>query len=299
MKNFIFILCFLALASRAFAQVPSCNAPIPLSEQFRDMIKNLDKSQIPTGILYESVFPWAELESYDGTSTTDTSSFFHFMQGYTELYNSKFNTNNLIHPNDFETAVNNFHPDKKFHHPFGIIDFEFNTIKPDAVSNGLLTVSGGKLYDVAGRTQSPYIKNTVRLGSILLADNSTALYSGTHYLYFVPEFVKTNTGFSIHNIQNVKIYAGDSLISDTTVANLNNLIIPFFVDVAVGGAVLIPIVYTVVITLSPIILPTLAILYFKSKFSKENTIELPACLGSDTLVVSGISWVTSIFWGAM
>jgi pimeloyl-ACP methyl ester carboxylesterase len=282
MKNLLLSLCFLALASKAFAQVPSCNAPVPLAEQFRDMTKNLDKTQITTGILYENVFPWAELESYDGTSTTDTSSYFHFMQSYNELYNAKFNTSNLTHPNDLETAVNNFHPDKEFHHPFGIIDYTYNTIKPDAVTNNLLYVQNSKLYDVAGRTQSPYQTNTVSIGTILLADNSQTLTVGTHYLHFSPDFVLSNTGFNYNNVQSINIYINGLLSVNQVVTSFSNVVIPILIDVIIA-----PIVITVVIVVADIFIKTQIL---KSLFSKKEKLTLTTCLGQDELVVTGASF---------
>ena len=85
MKHLSYLLTLLFLSFSTIAQVPNCNAPTPLNEQFRGMLQNLDKSQIPTGILYEAVYPWAEIESYDGSSATDTSSYPHFMQAYNEF----------------------------------------------------------------------------------------------------------------------------------------------------------------------------------------------------------------------
>lgn len=57
---------------------------------FRDyshhILKNLDKSQIPTGALYEYIVPFADLEGYTGARDTDTSGHLHFLQAYQELY---------------------------------------------------------------------------------------------------------------------------------------------------------------------------------------------------------------------
>ena len=151
---------FLLYHSILFAQIPNCDAPVPYNRQAYDMLKNLDKTQIPTGVLYESVYPWAELEFYDGSATSDTSNTSHFMQAYTEMYNSTFNRTNLKHPSDLMTNIINFHADKTFHHPVGIIDYQFNTIKEDAVSNNLLSVSNNQLFDVSGRTDTPIFIKT-------------------------------------------------------------------------------------------------------------------------------------------
>lgn len=265
-----------------FAQMPACNEPPSLNEQFKEMLQHLDKEQIPSGILYENVFPWAEMESYDGTTDTDTSSYQHFMQAYHELYQSSFNTSGMTHPTDLEEAIGNFHPDKEYHHPFGIIDYQYNTIDPNAVANNLLSISNGQLYDVPGRVSSPYITKTVSLGSMLLGNSDEQLLPGTHYLHFSPNFVLTNTGFSLNDVQNLKIYINDSLAIDTTISGLSGKIIPLILTFITA-----PVVITAVIT-------TLSYYgqykFFKGIFGMKETFPLTACGGQDELVVTGASY---------
>jgi hypothetical protein len=58
-KYLLHLLLFGALAT--YGQAPACLYPTPLNEEIKQMLAPLDKSQIPNGVLYESVFPWAAL----------------------------------------------------------------------------------------------------------------------------------------------------------------------------------------------------------------------------------------------
>jgi pimeloyl-ACP methyl ester carboxylesterase len=276
MKNLYLSLCLLALAGKAFAQIPSCNAPIPLSEEFSSMLKNLDKTQIPTGALYEKVFPWAEIEDYDGTANAPNSNYDHFTQAYSELYNSTFNTSGKIHPSDLENAVNNFHPDKEYHHPVGIIDYEYNTIKPDAVSNNLLSVSGNKLYDVAGRSQTPYITKKAQIGAILLNNEIDGLSPGTHYLHFKNDFFLSNHGVILGNYQTINIYRDGILIISQAINFATEVIIPIIVSVSS-----IPIVVSIVLVVGLV-----NVIYNVLTPKKDKFIPTP-CGGADEINVVG------------
>ena len=61
------------------------------TEAFDSVFANISKTQATTGILYERVLPFAELQNFNSNvSTVDTSSSEHFIQGYFELYNAAF-----------------------------------------------------------------------------------------------------------------------------------------------------------------------------------------------------------------
>jgi hypothetical protein len=51
--------------------------------------QHLDKSQVPTGILYERVFPAADVGRFTNTSI-DTTSAFHFFTAFDELQTADY-----------------------------------------------------------------------------------------------------------------------------------------------------------------------------------------------------------------
>ena len=54
-------------------------------------LQMLNKSYVGTGILYDRVFPIANVDEYTGLAN-DTTTPNHFMQAYYEIYNSAYNT---------------------------------------------------------------------------------------------------------------------------------------------------------------------------------------------------------------
>ena len=228
-RTFTIVLGMMLCNALAFAQIPNCNAPTPYPQLAYEMLKNLDKSQIPTGVLYEYAFPVAELDFYDGTATTDTSNYSHFLQSYYELYNSTFNRQNIAHLSDFEKTVQDF-PNNDFHHPVGIIDYNYNSLDPESVNNNLISVSNEQLFDVPNRTQSPYNFKTAMLASPLLSTADDNYFSGTHYLHFSSAFVLTNTGFNLSQVQSVELLINGTSIYLGMVAGLENTVVPFVVN---------------------------------------------------------------------
>jgi hypothetical protein len=217
-----FTLSLLFVASmNLFAQVPSCNAPIPYAEEGHQILKNLDKSQVPTGILYEEVFPWADLELYDATSITDSSTFNHFFQSYAELYYSSYNRTNMIHPSNLESSISNFHSNKDYHHPIGFIDYNFNSLDPNAITNNSIYVSNGQLFDTPNRTQSPYLAKRTFISSVLQANSIEDFYDGIHYFYFQPSFTFSNRGTQISSYEYIDFYL-DGAFLNRTYTNGNN-----------------------------------------------------------------------------
>jgi hypothetical protein len=203
-----------------------CNSDTNYRDIAYHILKNLNKSQIPTGVLYDAVFPLAGLEYYTGLSNTDTSSSTHFMQAYSEIYLSRINNTGMQHLSDFEDNIDNYTIDKKFRHPIGIIDYEFNTIRADAVSSNLLSVSNNQLFDVAGRTQSPYEYHQTAIASLLTTEEYPCFYPGTHFLEFTQGFVTTNTNFSLSQVTYLQIILNGVSVYSQAVSGLNNVSVP-------------------------------------------------------------------------
>lgn len=212
-----------------FAQQP-CPPDTPYKETAYNILKNLDKSQVPTGILYENVFPLANLYEYTGNPSTDTTHTDHFLQAYAELYLSKFNNTGTKHYFDLYDEIQAFNPDKKYHHPIGIIDYDFNTIHPDAVTNNLLSVNNQQLYDVPNRPSSPYVSEKAVIASILLTEEYPCLYAGQHYFTFNSNFVLTNSGFSLSQVTHLEAIFNGTNIYNADVSGLDNFTLPLTVS---------------------------------------------------------------------
>ena len=210
----------------AFAQIPNCDALIPYPQFAYEKLRNLDKSQVSTGVLYDYAFPLEDVENYDGTLNTDTTDYARFIQSYHRLYLSTFNRVNIAHISDYEQAVHDFHPDREFHHPIGFIDYQFNAIDPDAFNNNLLSISNQQIFDVPNRTQSPYFTKTTQMATMMFDRGNDCVKAGVHYFHFSPNFVLTNTSFSLNDIQAIEIKVNGVIKFNGTVNGLNNEVIP-------------------------------------------------------------------------
>lgn len=221
---FVLILCTFANAQQA------CPPEIPYKETAYSILKNLDKSQVPTGILYENVLPLANLYEYTGNADTDTTHTDHFLQAYAELYLSKFNNTGLLHYFNLYDNIIAFHSDKKYHHPIGIIDYDYNTIHPDAVTNNLLSLSNQQLYDVTSRPSSPYVSEKAVVASFLMTEQYPCLYAGQHYFTFSSDFVLTNTSFTLSQVSHLEAIFNGTSVYNADVSGLDNFTLPITVS---------------------------------------------------------------------
>ena len=129
------------------------------------VFKNLNKSYITTGILYDRVYPSAMLHVFN-TVYFDTTNVLHFQQAYYELYNAKYNKTRLVKPDTVDKRIKAITIKGKV--PIGIINFRFNQIDTNSIVSNLLENRNGIFYDVPNRTRSPYWKKQVSIISPLV-----------------------------------------------------------------------------------------------------------------------------------
>lgn len=157
-------------------------------------LENINKTYIPTGILYERAYPWASLFSFNGSSSSDTSNYEHFLRAYEELRIASYTPQQIPHPDSIPSLLKQAYQLNNY--PIGVLLYDFNTIDTMAVQNNQFYVSNQKLYDVNGRSSSPYIANTAAVISILgkfgrLGTNTFTLPSNYYF---------SNKGLSINSL---------------------------------------------------------------------------------------------------
>ena len=111
MKNhftkIIFSFVFFILSLNAVSQSGWDTLPWKNYADFR--LQPLNKSYVTTGVLYDRMFPIAQMDEHTGLSTTeDTTSSAHFKQGYYEMYNSIYNTTGITTPDNLENMMDTF-----------------------------------------------------------------------------------------------------------------------------------------------------------------------------------------------
>ncbi|RYE18441.1 MAG: hypothetical protein EOP51_21975 [Sphingobacteriales bacterium] len=97
MKNFYFNAAFILWLSLLSFAAQAQEGPDTLSYRAQNdyLLAPLDKSQIPSGILYERVFPLSGLPAFTGTAAADTSHPEHFYQAFYELQQASYAQGNL------------------------------------------------------------------------------------------------------------------------------------------------------------------------------------------------------------
>lgn len=149
----------------------SCTEPVSRQQHYADsLLGNLNKAQIPTHILYDRVVGLASLDVFNLVyNNPDTSNVSHFLQAYYELHAADYN-NRHTDPCRQVLADNARHYQQQGIILLGALRYEFNYIDSNAVRNNQLrwdTQALSKLYDVPGRSASPY-----RLREVAVADRA-------------------------------------------------------------------------------------------------------------------------------
>ncbi len=165
-------------------------------------MQNLNKTFVTTNILYDRMFPLANVDEYTGlpaASNMDTTHPDHLMQAYYEIYNSAYNNNGRISPDALDELIKTNGNSRE--HPIGIFYYKFNSLDTNALQDHLIdTLANGQFVDVANRPRSPYFTNTSFLAAPLLADGQV-METGNQTFYFDPAFFLHNDSLTITQVR--------------------------------------------------------------------------------------------------
>jgi hypothetical protein len=160
MKKLYFLLLLSLLgSSRLYAQVTDS-----MRLKLDYLFANLDKSQVPTGFLDAYATPLIPLTSFNGImadSTRTTPSVFRAL--YATAYSSRiYGTNSLQTLSNFNTSVKSAETALgSATIPLMAMRFDYATVRQEAFSQNLLVLQSQRVYDVAGRSASPYVTQTM------------------------------------------------------------------------------------------------------------------------------------------
>lgn len=182
-------------------QPPTCFlAPAPVAGSYRfrmdSLMTSLNKAQVPTGILYDRVFPVARLDVF-GQAAADTSRFAHFLQANQELYYASYACTGLDASANVRARA--AQQQKAGIVPIGVLHYRFNLLDTLAVPHNLFSQpggDGGALYDVAGRTQSPYLTRETLVAAALVE----SVPAGTVQFKLPTNLRLDNTGNAVQSL---------------------------------------------------------------------------------------------------
>lgn len=160
MKKLYFLLLFTLLDPARLLAQSTDSLRLRLDQVF----VYLDKSQVPTGRLDAYATPLLPLAPFNGTladSTRTTPTVFRAL--YATAYTACiYGTNSLPTLQSFNASVASAEASAgPAVIPLMAQRIDYATVRPDAFSQNLLTFQTQQVYDVAGRTQSPYLLRTM------------------------------------------------------------------------------------------------------------------------------------------
>lgn len=187
---------------------------------------NIDKSQIPTGFLNEYGAQFANLKTFNGVLTdSNTVNAVAWDYIYASVYSAKiYGTNTLSTPQNNYTVCNSEALLNFGVNPVSMLALNYSSLKPDALTNNLFTISNNQLFDVQGRTQSPYQLNTAFAAAPFYERDN----DGVLKLIFKQNLFINNTGKQVSSIQ-VNFANGGGFVT----VNWNTLISTTYTSVGV------------------------------------------------------------------
>ncbi|HZH88345.1 MAG TPA: hypothetical protein VFD78_04120 [Chitinophagaceae bacterium] len=118
--------------------IPSTLFAQSYQEQKDSLFQHLDKSKVTTGVLYDRVFPWVDLNVVKDSTFQISYSF--IKQAWLELYLASYNKETLLSIEEVRDKIlTNSLNDNGI--TLGYVDFEFNSIDTQAFNDGSLYFS--------------------------------------------------------------------------------------------------------------------------------------------------------------
>jgi hypothetical protein len=158
----------------------------------------VDKIQITTGFLRDYGIEFLNLDNYQGIVLHDSNyvALDDWRLLYTSLYSSQINSNaGMLYLDSVNRLIRKFNYTNM---PITFIglDYNYNKLRDDAITNNLMYVSNDHLYDVSGRTQSPYESKEL----FAVAPIRQAALTGSNQFIFRPELFLSNAAKTISSI---------------------------------------------------------------------------------------------------
>ena len=194
MKNFRFRFIFL-LSLILFAI--KLNAQDEFRLAINSTFQNVDKTQIPTKYLKEVGYPFLDLNAFNGIlNDSGVIDITGWRKLYASFISSYVGTGTPTFPDLSAANTNIVSYESSGSIPVSLLYVNYNDLRPDAVTAGLLTTSNNQIFDVAGRSSSPY--------------RSQTCFAAVTGKYIWRVIINGNFLFSGFIIQNGRVYANDS-----------------------------------------------------------------------------------------
>src|SRR5690554_3627754 len=172
--------------------IPSTLLAQSYQEQKDSLFQHLDKSKMTTGVLYDRVYPWVDLNV--AKDSTFQISYSFIKQAWLELYLASYNNETFISIEEVKDKIlTNTLNDKGI--TLGYLDFKFNSIDTNAFDNGSLYIDeeDSLLHDGEG---NPYHHHHITYPLV----STQSLHGDYAKIYFDPSIYLSNTNRVIERI---------------------------------------------------------------------------------------------------
>ena len=172
---------------------------IPYYTKINSVFANVNTSTITTGCLRDYGIDFLNLDNYTGTAVNDSNfvGLIEWRNLYASIYSEQINSNaNLLYLDTLNKVFNNYAA-PSLPISFTTLYFTYQYLDSNAVTNHLMTVTNNQIFDVAGRTQSPYDKEDL----FAIAPIRQSVNIGTNQLEFPSALFFGNSAKTISTIQ--------------------------------------------------------------------------------------------------
>jgi hypothetical protein len=130
-----------------------------------------------------------------GTSTSDTTDSDHWFQAFYQLYQARYNKTNQLTSQQVRSTVDAAYGPNFL--PIGLMLYNYHVLDTLAADKNLIYVQNGQLFDVVGRTSTPYIAKQMFMATPLSRSNYLYVPLGVTTLKLDLRFVFNNTGTAL------------------------------------------------------------------------------------------------------
>ncbi len=195
---------FIGLGANVSAQLnpehlKSRTEEVDFRTKTEQVIENLDLSEVTSGYLMDLGYDMGDYPKYNGNEKSPAVSFPNWIQLYATLYGANLTEERKL-PEPYETFMDD-DLNQTYSYVVGI-DQTYHRLDRKAVEKGLVESRNDKLYDVAGKSQSPFVEDKLHSFAIAL-EKSDQLQ---HKFLFKKEFFFTD---NFNEIEHISVDFGD------------------------------------------------------------------------------------------
>ncbi|HUZ57411.1 MAG TPA: T9SS type A sorting domain-containing protein [Hanamia sp.] len=163
------------------------------------IFNNISHTQITTGLLRDYGIDFLNLDDYTGKVLNDSNyvTLTDWRSLYASIYSEQINTPVTMLYLDTINRLISQYALSNLPVTFTCLYYNYNVLDSNAAIHNLMTIQNGQLYDVAGRTQSPYLLHSV----FAIAPTQQTIPTGNNQLILRPQLFLSNTGKTISTLQ--------------------------------------------------------------------------------------------------